>query len=118
MTGAERLVLVVEPGYPFSGGLVQRLAAAASLGLALPGFRHVRLVLAGPPPLPPPVWKRLARLAGEVDTAPPGPTTPGVTPVGPPELPLSARPRQLTAVVARRVFGRDRAAAARRRLNL
>jgi hypothetical protein len=101
-----------------AGPRVLRLVTAASLGRALRDFGHVRLVLAGPPPVPSRAWSRLAGRADEVTSAAPGPTAPGVTPVGPAELPLSARPRQLAAGLGRRLVGPRAAAGIRRRLRV
>jgi hypothetical protein len=124
-TGAHRLVLVVEPGFPFPGSPVLQAATAAALVVALRRFEHVRLVRVGAVPMPAAVWKRLAAAADEVFAETPGPpapgviahgvTVPGVTVLGPPEVAWSERPAQLFGLMARRVLG-SRAPAVRARL--
>ena len=113
--GARRLVLVVEPGYPFAGPLSYRLLTAASMARAVKEFDHVRLVVAGPVPLPTAAWARFVAGVAEVDIDQPGPSERGVTPIGPPEHPLSARPRQLAGMAGRFLLG-ERWPALRRRL--
>ena len=94
--GARRIVLVVEPGYP----LVTR-GTAWSLARALRRFDHVRLVRTSDVPLRTAGWDRLAALAHEVDVAEPGPTAPGVTPLGPPEVTMWVRVRARLAPLRR-----------------
>lgn len=110
-TGARRLVLVVEPGYPLPPSRAQQAAAAAVLARSLRGFQHVRLVRAGSGPfLDPRAWSRLASAADEVSVEPAGPAADGVTPLGPPEEPVADRVRrvafQITRTVGKRVLGR------------
>jgi hypothetical protein len=119
-TGAHRLVLVVEPGFPFPDSPVLQAATAAALVVALRRFEHVRLVRVGAVPMPAAVWKRLAGAADEVVAETPGPpvpgvTVPGVTVLGPPEVAWSERPAQIFGLVARRVLG-SQAPAVRGRL--
>lgn len=115
-TGARRLVLVVEPGFPLPGSPWLQLAAAAVLTRALRSFEHVRLVQAGSSPdVAPRAWSMLTKVADEVSIEPAGPSAPGVTPLGPPEVPLSERPRQVAGRVATKVLG-PRAPAVRARL--
>jgi hypothetical protein len=106
VTGTDRLVLVVEDGYPFPAGPVPvQAATCAALMRAFKGFRHVRVVRAGASGLAPDVWRRLAAAADEVEEAEPGPTAPGVTPLGPPEVELSERPGQVADAAAHRLLG-------------
>lgn len=115
-TGARRLVLVVEPGFPLPQETVLQLASAALLARAMRRFDHVRLVRAGSlDGIAPRAWHLLASAADEVASAEPGPRAPGVTPLGPPEVPLSQQPRRLAGMAASRVLGR-RAPAVRARL--
>jgi hypothetical protein len=113
-TGARRLVMVVERGFPLPDQPLLQIITAASLAPVLRRFDHVRLVRAGGE-VHPRAWALLAAAAGELAEAPAGPTAPGVTPLGPTEVPLSERPRRLAAGVARRVLG-SRAPAVRARL--
>lgn len=115
-TGARRLVLVVEPGFPLPRETVGQLASAALLARAVRRFDHVRLVRVGTlDGISPRAWHLLASAAHEVVSAEAGPTAPGVTPLGPPEVPLSQQPRRLAGLIAGRVLGR-RAPAVRARL--
>ncbi len=122
VAGANRLVLVVEEGFPFSGPAPVQLATAALLLRSLRGFRHVRVVRAGPVPLADGIWDRLVAAADEVAADEPGPTAPGVTPIGPPEVERAERPAQVADAAARRLLGsrypagRARLGAVRRRL--
>lgn len=105
-TGARRLVLVVEEGFPFpSGPAPRQLVTALVLLLAFKEFGHVRLVRAGSVSLPTPVWNRLAAAADEVAEAEPGPAATGVTPLGPPEVARSELPAHLADRAARRLLG-------------
>lgn len=115
-TGARRVVLVVEPGFPFPASPALHLPTAVVLARALRGFEHVRIVQAGG-------WIGLAgraramlrSVADEMSVVEAGPAEPGVTPLGPPEVRLSERPRQVAAILARRALG-PRAPAVRARL--
>lgn len=100
-TGARRLVVVTERGYPLPDGPVpRRMLGAWALSRAFRRFDHVRLVRTTS-------YGRLAdallaAAASEVVSAPPAPPgPPGVTPLGPPDVPLRDRPLQL----ARRLAG-------------
>lgn len=106
VTGSDRLVMVLEDGYPLppSPGPLQ-IASAAALIRALRGFRHVRLVQAGALRLAPGVEGRLRAAAGEYLTVPAGPPEPGVTALGPPESPPSDRIGHLAGRAANRVLG-------------
>lgn len=115
-TGARRLVLVAEPGFPLPRAAALQVATAAVLARAMGSFEHVRLVRAGPlDGVSRRAWDLLAAAADEVVSTEAGPTAPAVTPLGPPEVPLSLQPRRLAGVVARRTLG-DRAPAVRARL--
>ena len=137
VTGAERLVLVMEDGFPLpSGPQALQLATVVLLVPALRRFRHVRLVRvrpAGPagsgaggavvggtgaggtagggPAGGGPAWRRLAGAvtalgrAGEVVEVTGGPTAPGVTPLGPPEVPARQMPARVADAAARRLLG-------------
>jgi len=102
-TGARRLVLVVEDGFPFPAGRrLRQMATAAVLVRALARFEHVRLVRAGPVTgLWGPAWARVAAAATEVVTVEPGPASPGVTPLGPPEVTVADRARRAGRPVKR-----------------
>ncbi len=113
VTGADRLVLVVEDGYPLPAGpLPLQLASAETLVRALRGFRHVRIVQVEGVRLPAPVEARLRDAATEYVTVPGGPPSPGVTPLGPPETRARDRAARIAGRAAGRVLGR-RATAAR-----
>ncbi|MDA8046090.1 MAG: glycosyltransferase [Actinomycetota bacterium] len=106
VTGADHVVLVLEDGYPFPVGPAPlQMATCMALEHALEGFRHVRVVRAGATSLAPAVWNRLVAAADEVTEVPPGPTAPGVTPLGPPEVTPAERPGQLAEAAARRLLG-------------
>lgn len=120
VTGAERVVLVLEDGYPLpprTGPL--QVASAAALARALRGFGHVRLVQAGTVRMAPGVAGRLRAVADEYVTVDAGPAAPGVTPLGPPESHPGERVGRLAGRVAERALGRRapqaRAAAGRAR---
>lgn len=106
VTGSDRLVMVLEDGYPLPPrpGALQ-MASAAALIRALRGFRHVRLVQAGGLRLAPGVEGRLRAAAGEYVIVPAGPSEPGVTALGPPESRPSERIGHLAGRVASRVLG-------------
>jgi hypothetical protein len=135
LTGARRLVLVVEPGFPFPPRpllqlprvqlplvqlplvqlpLVQlplvQLSTAAALARAMRRFDHSRLVYAVGPGaglgVAARAWAWLADAADEVVPGDGGPTDPGVTPLGPPEVRWRERPEQLARRIARRVLRR------------
>jgi hypothetical protein len=113
VTGARRVVLVVEDGFPFSQKAMPLQAmTAAALIWAFRSFDRVRLVRVaggGPPPL---LWKRLVAAADETDDVEGGRTTPGVTPLGPPEQTPGERAKNL---VNRLLGGRGPAIRARLR---
>lgn len=115
-TGARRLVLVAEPGFPLPLLGPMQVPSAAALARAMRSFEHVRLVRAGSlGGLTPRAWAMLEAAAHEVVPAEPGPTALGVTPLGPREVPPSQQPRRLAALVARKALG-SRAPAVRARL--
>lgn len=115
-TATRRLVLVVEPGFPLPTDARLQVPSAALLRQALRRFEHVRLVRAGSlDGVSSKAWNLLAAAADEVTSAEAGPATPGVTPLGPPEVPLPERGRRLARAAARRMFG-SRAPAVRARL--
>lgn len=114
-TGTDRLVLVLEPGFPLPRSRSLQMATAAVLVPVLRRFEHVRLVRVGEGWVGGRAWGWLSAVADEVAVDVPGPAAPGVTPLGPAEIPWSERPRQLAARAARRVLG-DRAPAVRARL--
>jgi hypothetical protein len=113
VTGARRLVLVVEDGYPFSQpALPLQAMTAAALIWAFRSFDQVRLVRVsggGPSPV---LWKRLAAAADETDDVEGGPPAPGVTPLGPPEQTPGERAKSL---INRLLGGRGPAIRARLR---
>jgi hypothetical protein len=116
VTGASRLVMVVEDGFPLRGPEAVQMVSALGLARAMKGFGHVRLVRAAPAAgVSRRAWAVLAAAAGEVVAQTGGGTAPGVTPVGPPEVRLEERPRQVAGALARRVLG-SRAPAVRARL--
>ncbi len=105
-TGARRLVLVVEEGFPFPpASTARQLVTAAVLLRSFRGFRHVRLVRAGSVSLAGGIWHRLADAADEVAVEAPGPAAPGVTPHGPPEVAPSELPAQIADRLVRRLLG-------------
>ena len=115
-TGARRLVLVVEPGFPLPAGTALQVPSALAVARAMGSFEHVRLVRAGSlDGVSRRAWGILAAAADEVATAEPGDRAPGVTPLGPPEVPLGQQPRRVAKMVAGRVLG-SRAPAVRARL--
>lgn len=120
VTGIDRVVVVLEEGYPLPPrtGLLQ-VASAAALARALKGFDHVRLVQAGRVRMAPGIAGRLRAVADEYVTVDAGPAPPGVTPLGPAESPPAERLGRLAGRVADRVLGRRapqaRAAAGRAR---
>lgn len=123
VTGADRLVLVVEDGYPLPvGPLPLQMASAEMLVRAFRSFRHVRVVQVEGTRLPAPVEARLRDAAGEYVTLPGGPSSPGVTPLGPREVRPRDRGAQIAGRAARRLLGskapvlRSRAGRLRRRL--
>ncbi len=106
VTGTDRLVMVIEEGYPLpSGAGARQMASAAVLVRALRGFRHVRLVQAGPVGLAPGVAGRLRAAADEYVTVAAGSTAPGVTPLGPPEARPAERIGHLAGRLADRALG-------------
>ena len=113
-TGARRLVLVVEPSFPFPPDPFMQLVTAAGLARAVRRFDHTRLVYAVAPGAGVGVsgraWLWLAAAADDVVPEDGGPTDPGVTPGGPPEVAWSERPGHL----ARRALGPRRLAGLRR----
>lgn len=113
VTGLDRLVLVLEDGYPLPSrpGPLQ-VATAAALTRALRRFGHVRLVQAGELRLAPGVAGRLRAAADEYVTVPAGPSAIGVTPLGPTEVRPRERAGHLAGRVADRALG-SRAPAAR-----
>lgn len=116
VTGIDRLVLVVEDGYPFTrGDLLHQALTAALLLPALRSFGHVRLVRAGQPGVHPAVWGRLQTAADETGSYDRGPAAEGVTPLGPPEQPPSERARAALRTGTARLLG-PRAPAVRSRL--
>lgn len=115
-TGATRVVLVVEDGYPLPGGpAALQHASAVVLARALRRFEHSRLVLVGEPNVAAAALARLAGAASEVVDAPGGPGAPGVSALGPTEVLPSERPRQFLSLAARTVLG-SRAPAVRSRV--
>ena len=98
--GARKIVLVVEPGYPLASW-----GSAWSLARALRRFDHVRLVRTADLPIGTAGWDRLAALADEVDTAEPGSTAAGVTPLGSPEVTMWVRVRARLAPLRRALRG-------------
>jgi hypothetical protein len=110
LTGARRLVLVVEPGFPFPPRPLLQLSTAAALARAMGRFDHSRLVYAVAPSaglgVAARAWARLADAADEVVPGDGGPTDPGVTPLGPPEVRWRERPEQLARRLARRLLRR------------
>jgi glycosyltransferase involved in cell wall biosynthesis len=110
-SGSDRLVMVAEDDFPVPrGAFLRRLAAAWVLSRAFRGFEHVRLVRTCS-------YGRLVDrvLAAGVDETvnvelPAGP--PGVTPVGPRDVPFSEMPGRLL----RRLLGAGGRRAARRLL--
>lgn len=122
-TGAHRVVLVVEPGFPLPEQPLLQRATAGVLVRALRRFEHVRLVRVGadgpagvgPAGVGPAAWSRLAEAADEVAEEAGGATAPGVTPLGPPEVTPGERPRQVAGMLGRRLLGR-RAPVVRARL--
>ena len=138
VTGADRLVLVVEDGFPVpSGAGPLQMATVVLMEPALRRFGHVRLVRARPPGsraggslsgaglsgggLSAGAWRRLVHAVagpgryGEVVEVTGGPTAPGVTPLGPPEVPARELPARIAGVAARKVLG-SRAPVVRARL--
>lgn len=106
VTGARRLVLVVEEGYPFSlPGWPGQAVTAALLIRAFRSFDHVRLVRAGRTGVHPAVWSRLVAAANDVVDVDPPAGAPGVTPLGPPEETPAERTRRLARGGVRRVLG-------------
>lgn len=113
VTGIERVVMVLEHGYPLpSGPAVAQHLSAILLARALHRLRHVRLVQAGDVKLAPGVAARLRAVADEFEMVPGGPASPGVTPLGPPESRPRDRVGQVTGRIANRALG-SRAPAAR-----
>lgn len=102
VTGARRVVLVVEDGFPFSQkAMPLQVMTAAALMWAFRTFDRVRVVRVsggGPSPF---VWKRLVAAADETDDVEGGRATPGVTPLGPPEQ----TPRERAKSLLNRVLG-------------
>lgn len=115
LTGATRVVLVVEEGYPFSArSAVLERATAEVLARALVRFDQVRVVRVGDLGVSAAAIGRLVAVATEVVDAPGGVAdsevpgygvVPGVTVLGPPEARPSERPRQLVGAMARRLLG-------------
>jgi hypothetical protein len=107
LTSSERVVLVIEEGFPFVGrSRAAQLATAAGLRRALRRFRHVTLVVVGHPSGGQRPLAILRSVADEVLHHPAGGAAPGVTPLGPAEATPAEKPAQLAASVARRVLGR------------
>ena len=121
VTGAERLVLVVEDGFPVPAGPpALQMAAVMLIEPALRRFRHVRLVRVQAPGSPSrpataglaaPAWRRLAGAvagpgrSGEVVEVTGGPGAPGVTPLGPPEVPARQMPARIADAALRKALG-------------
>lgn len=114
VTGTDRLVLVLEDGYPLpSRPLLYQLASAAVLARALRAFDYVRLVQVGTAGLHPVTTRLLRRAVDDYAAAAAGPAAAGVTPLGPAEVRLRDRAAVVADRGARRVLG-HRAPAARR----
>lgn len=114
VTATDRLVIVVEDGYPLpSRPLPHQLASAAVLVRALRGFAYVRVVQVGGAGIHPFTSRLLRRAVDDYAAIPSGPGAAGVTPLGPAELRLRDRAAVLAGRGARRVLG-HRAPAARR----
>lgn len=106
VTGLDRLVLVLEEGYPLPAGAGPLQAASAlALTRALRDFHHVRLVQVGEVGMAPGVHRRLRAAADEYVTVDAGPAVAGVTPLGPPESPPRERIGRLAGRLAGRVLG-------------
>lgn len=114
VTGTDRLVLVLEEGYPLpSGPLPHQMASAAVLIRALRGFARVRLVQVGTAGLHPLTTRLLRRAVGDYAVVAAGPGAAGVTPLGPVEVRLRDRAAGIADRGARRLLG-PRTPAARR----
>ncbi len=106
VTGAARLVLVVEDGYPLPRGPVPlQMASAELLVRAFRSFTHVRVVQVEGTRLPAAVEARLRDSATEYVTMPGGPSSPGVTPLGPLEVRSRDRAARIAGHAARRLLG-------------
>jgi hypothetical protein len=123
-TGARRLVLCAERGFPVPDhqepawalpGIQQ--VTVRGLAEAMAGFEHVTLVGCGQTAVPPRLWDVLAAAAGEVRLHPDATGTPGITPLGPSEHTPADLGIKAVSVAGRALLGprapQARAAAAR-----
>jgi hypothetical protein len=102
LTGASRLVLVVEDGFPLRPGpAALRQLTASGLIRAFRRFERVKVVVVGP--AAPPVGRLLAA-ADEVVSVPSDGVPPtGVTPLGPIDTGIGERAEHLARALARRL---------------
>ncbi|HWE57397.1 MAG TPA: hypothetical protein VG435_17965 [Acidimicrobiales bacterium] len=106
VAGADRVVLVVERGFPFLGrSRAEDIVTAELLARALRRFAGSRLVVAGPDAAPAAALARLRPAVAEVAQVDAGPAIPGVTVLGPPEVRPAEQPRRVAGLVARRLLG-------------
>lgn len=106
-TSIDRLVFVMEPGFPVPPGRGwKQWATIFALARSLRRFGEVRVIRAGSLGLPPRLERSLLGAADSVvDFAVGEPAVAGVTPLGPPEVLVRERPRYLAGKGRRLVRG-------------